>query len=239
MLPFAWIKIPAGKVTIDSKPYDVAPFEISKYPITHAQYKPFIADEGYTTDRWWTAQGLQAKQERNWTHPRWNTDKYTGDTQPVVDLSWYEAVAFCLWLNEKTGENFMLPTEQQWQRAAQGDDERIYPWGNEWNAKFCNSRESQRYVTTPVTQYEGLGDSPFGVVDMCGNCGEWCVTDFHTGINDIAHDSKWRVVRSGSFYYTKDNLEVSKRFGLYPIGDDVRSLSFNGFRIVRINASGS
>jgi formylglycine-generating enzyme required for sulfatase activity len=53
---------------------------------------------------------------------------------PVVGVSWFEAVAFCRWLREVTDdETVVLPTEQQWQRAAQGDDERIYPWGNDWD----------------------------------------------------------------------------------------------------------
>ncbi|MCE7891253.1 MAG: formylglycine-generating enzyme family protein, partial [Sorangiineae bacterium PRO1] len=48
-------------------------------------------------------------------------------------ISWYEAMAFCTWLSKKAGENILLPTEPQWQRAAQGDDGRLYPWGSQKN----------------------------------------------------------------------------------------------------------
>jgi formylglycine-generating enzyme required for sulfatase activity len=202
--PFDWIEIP-GKG-----------YSIAKYPVTNAQFKLFIDAGGYTNRRWWTEAGWKARAKRwewkdnelveigkPWSQPRyWKEAKWNGAEQPVVGASWYEAVAYCLWLSETTGEEIMLPTEDQWQYAAQGDDGRLYPWGNEWDCNRCNNRVkpcmSDR--TSPVRKYEGKGDSPFGVVDMAGNVWEWCLTDYEENTNDIHSTADSRVLRGGSWY---------------------------------------
>ena len=119
--PFAWIEIPGKN------------YALAKYPLTNAQYAPFIKAGGYKNKQWWTEAGWQTCQKEKWIEPRYWQDKdFNGADQPVVGVSWYEAVAYCLWLSEQTGQKIMLPTEEQWQYAAQGDDGREYPWGNEW-----------------------------------------------------------------------------------------------------------
>ncbi|MCU0499450.1 MAG: formylglycine-generating enzyme family protein, partial [Anaerolineae bacterium] len=111
------------------------------------------------------------------------------------------AIAFCLWLSEVTGEQICLPTEAQWQYAAQGNDGRAYPWGKEWDATRCrHSVGTSSQNTTPVRQFEGKGDSPFGVVDMAGNVWEWCLTDYNNHGNDINEMVAIRVLRGGAWY---------------------------------------
>jgi formylglycine-generating enzyme required for sulfatase activity len=134
-------------------------------------------------------------------------------------VSWYEAVAFCLWLSEATGEKIMLPTEDQWQYAAQGDDGRAYPWGNDWDCKRCNNsvKPCASNVTKPVRHYEGKGDSPFGVVDMAGNVWEWCLTDYNKKTNDINSIANKRVLRGGSWSrYNSDFLRCDYRGRNFP-----------------------
>jgi formylglycine-generating enzyme required for sulfatase activity len=175
---------------------------IGRYPVTNAQFARFIDAGGYKELRWWTTAGWAARQRNGWTQPRYWTDRrFNGPEQPVVGVSWYEVVAFCLWLSEVTGEPIHLPTEAQWQYAAQGGDGRAYPWGNDWDCKRCNNSvgacSSDR--TTPVRAYEGKGDSPFGVVDMAGNVWEWCLTGDPDRSEDIHSDSANRVLRGGSW----------------------------------------
>jgi formylglycine-generating enzyme required for sulfatase activity len=101
----------------------------------------------------------------------------------------------------------MLPTEQQWQHAAQGDDGRLYPWGNVWAAERCNNgigKNWQTCGTTPVKHYEGKGDSPFGVVDMGGNVWEWCLTRYDTNETKL-EGRNMRVTRGGSWFFTHPN----------------------------------
>ena len=226
--PFEWCEIPAGEVTLiskrgwtpnyipqgESKSYSVNAFCISKYPITNAQYKLFIEADGYEMREWWTDAGWDQCVKENWIEPRyWQDETWNEDKQPVVGVSWYEAVAFCQWLSAVRGERIMLPTEQQWQRAAQGDDGRAYPWGDEWDGARCNNSvppcESRQ--TTPVRQFEKLGDSPFGVVDMVGNIGEWCLTGYKSGNVDL-NIKDARVLRGGTWGYNDlKNLCVTNR----------------------------
>lgn len=212
--PFDWCYIPEGDVKLTTDAYDadiyikkdtilnVPAFWMAKYPVTNAQFAEFIKAGGYQTDKWWTKAGIAQRNSDKWTQPRyWDDKRWNGAEYPVVGVSWYEAVAYCNWLSEKTGEKIMLPNDAQWQRAAQGDDGREYPWGNGWNGDLCNNsvKPHDSNNTTPVQKYEGKGNSPFDVVDMAGNVWEWCLTTYKTGSNDM-DGTDVRVLRGGSWY---------------------------------------
>ncbi len=97
---------------------------------------------------------------------------------PIVDVNWYDAVAYCEWLTTKTASTYKLPTEAQWEYAAVGTNGHItYPWGNTFYSNYCNWQEGglvDGYAnTSPVGSFEN-GKSPFGVYDMAGNVWEWC-----------------------------------------------------------------
>lgn len=231
--PFDWIEIP-GKG-----------YSIAKYPVTNAQFAKFIEAGGYKQQKWWTKEGWQKRAEgwhfdncwkasgTPWTQPRyWTDSKWNSAEQPVVGVSWYEAVALCVWLSDVTGENIMLPTEDQWQYAAQGDDGRDYPWGKNWDASRCNNNVGSKGIgkTTPVRQYEGKGDSPFGVVDMAGNAWEWCLTDYNHKTNDINSNTTSRVLCGGSWNdEDSDGFRCDYRDGYYPHDWDCDG----GFRVSR------
>ncbi|GAB4570674.1 MAG: hypothetical protein Kow0077_05340 [Anaerolineae bacterium] len=236
--PFDWIEIPGGRGTLQTDISDLTlsiPTErywIAKYPITNAQFAKFMEAGGYDNERWWTAEGWKIRKEGwhwdngwkpsgiAWTQPRyWNNSKWNGPDQPVVGVSWFEAVAFCLWLSDVTGEKIMLPTEAQWQYAAQGKDGRAYPWGNDWDCKRCNNSVSpcDSSATTPVTQYERTNKSYFNVVDMAGNVWEWCLTDYDNQTNDVNSRAEKRVLRGGSWYFLNpDSFRCDARFRLTP-----------------------
>lgn len=233
--PFAWVEIL-------NKGYSIA-----KYPLTNAQYAPFVERGGYDQRQWWTDAGWEAKQQglvldymkgegvptdEPWTAPRfWNDSQFDGADYPVVGVTWYEALAYCRWLSSMTGDSISLPTEEQWQYAAQGDDGRLYPWGEAWDCTRCNNsvKPCQSEGTTPVRQYEGVGDSPFGVVDMAGNVWEWCLTKYEQVDNDIEGDAG-RVVRGGGwFYFSTADARNNFRYYDMPFG----CYNFRGFRLVR------
>lgn len=241
--PFAWIDITVGEVTLktekgwaanyipEGKPqtFDVPAFAIAKYPVTNAQFAKFLAAGGYGERQWWTVAGWEAREQgwawngkawgatgTAWTEPRYWTDRrWNQPNYPVVGVSWYEAVAFCQWLTAVTGEHIALPTEQQWQRAAQGNTDRAYPWGDTFDASRCNCAVGTDWPqnrTSPVTHYEGKGDSPFGVVDMTGNVWEWCLTDYESGSQFNNISARYRALRGGSWFYTiNDVLRVDYR----------------------------
>lgn len=97
----------------------------------------------------------------------------------MVNVSWWDALAYCRWLAELTGKPYRLPTEAQWEKAARGADGRVYPWGNKWDSQKCNTREGHKRGTTSVGAHSPAGDSPYGCADMVGNILEWVADWYH------------------------------------------------------------
>jgi formylglycine-generating enzyme required for sulfatase activity len=241
--PFSWIKIQAGKVTLTEGGYvpkggqtfDVPTFYIAKYPVTNAQFAKFVEAGGYTQQKWWTAEGWELLEKlarppgKAWTEPRyWREKKWNQPDYPVVGVSWYEAAAFCLWLSNITGEKIMLATEQQWQRAAQGDTTRVYPWGGKFDKDRCNMDTQS---TTPVTRYDDKGESLFGVADLSGNVWEWCLTNYDTGSQGVNDHTIYRCQRGGAWNTPSANiLRVDHRRR----GEPAFRSNDIGFRIARM-----
>jgi formylglycine-generating enzyme required for sulfatase activity len=146
-------------------------------------------------------------------------DDYYGNSEfddyPVVFVNWNMAETYCEWRGAK------LPTEAQWEKAARGTDERIFPWGDDIDYKYANFDQIIR-DTTMVSQYEE-GKSPYGVYDLAGNTVEW-VHDWYSEMyyqnspssNPIGPDQgDGRVVRGGS-WYDKDQIRSAWRDGWEP-----------------------
>jgi formylglycine-generating enzyme required for sulfatase activity/serine/threonine protein kinase len=136
---------------------------IGKYPVTNAQYAIFVEATGRRHPEHWEG-GRPPEGKEN---------------HPVANVSWWDALAYCRWLAEMTGKRYRLLTEAQWEKAARGTDGRMYPWGNSWNSRKCNTREERKMGTTSVDAYSPAGDSPYGCADMAGNVLEW-VADWYS-----------------------------------------------------------
>jgi formylglycine-generating enzyme required for sulfatase activity len=217
--PFEWMSIPEGTVVlhnvfkdeagnwIKNDPVAVGPFYMARYVITNEQFSIYVQDTGRIPR-------ISHHENKDFNQP----------LQPIIDLNWLEAMAFCEWISDKAKHLITLPSISQWQRAAQGDDNRRYPWGNDWNPSFCNTEENRLYHTTPVTQFP-QGQSPYGVMDMAGNVCEWCLTDENTGLNSLEYksldvsfySSEIRVFSGSHFNTSKGSVDVS-RHGSTPIG---------------------
>ena len=216
-----WLEIPAGEfIYQDGERLHLPSFKISRYPITNAQFQAFVhAAEGYADPRWW--QGLRkpkTAQQSGWQE----------SNRPVESVDWYQALAFCRWLSAKTGLTISLPTEQQWEKAARGNDGQNYPWGNEYNATFCNA-ENMLGETCAVGIYL-LGQSPYKVMDMAGNVWDWCLNTYNRpkqALIDIS-DNEPRVNHGGSWLNDERFLCSVTRGKVVP---DKRG-NLLGFRIV-------
>jgi formylglycine-generating enzyme required for sulfatase activity len=209
------------------------PYRIGKYPVTNAQYARFVAAGGYDNQGYWTEAGWR------WKGDRRGPERYGGEFEqpehPVVGVSWYEATAYCRWLAETAGQPYRLPSEAEWEKAARGEDGRLWPWGNQFDPKKCNSAEGRLGHTTPVGQFSPAGDSPYGCADMAGNVWEWCRSLYKPypyradDGREVPQAAGARVLRGGSWLdFARRAARCAARLRSYPdyFGGSV------GFRVV-------
>lgn len=204
------IAIPTGVLELgeaaDAHAVEVEAYQIGQYPVTAAQYAIFVAESGHQPPRYW---------------PHGRPHQMFAD-HPVVDVTWWDALAYCAWLARQTGRPLRLPTEAEWERAARGDARRTYPWGDAFYKDKCNNWENGTGRTTPVDSFPA-GVSPFGVMDMAGNVWEWCSSIYRDypysaadGREQLTDHSEWRVIRGGSWYDTEWGVRAARRFGSPP-----------------------
>ncbi len=200
-------------------------YYISRYPITNDQYEVFDA--------------VRKARRGGKPHPLGN--------HPVTSVSSVEAIKFCQWLSQRDGRRYRLPTEAEWEYAAKGAENRLFPWGTTTGqgnlANFAD--KNTRFLwsdfniddgwaeTSPVGAYP-LGASPFGVEDMAGNVWEWCLDYFEPyraqdrmNPRGPSHGAQ-RVYRGGSWKSRFGSLKTTSR------GFNQPSYASNdvGFRVV-------
>ena len=143
------------------------------------------------------------------------------DDHPVAGVSWDEATAYAAWIGAELGTDARLPTEDEWERAARGDDTREFPWGDEYGTGRANLFDLGLGTTTPVGSFPD-GASPFGVLDMAGNVDEWTSTLYapYAGspaevpvVEDWAADP--HITRGGAFRHDVDLARCARRHGAY------------------------
>ncbi len=217
--PVDMVKIPKGLFLYgDKKTHETIDHDywIDKYPVTNEKYRAFIEAGGYENQRYWSSDGWQWKTKKNVTSPKyWNDSTGNKVDHPVVGVSYYEAEAFAKWSGKR------LPTEQEWEKAARGENGHQYPWGEEFDKTRCNSADSDIEHTTPVTQYPD-GISLYGCFDVAGNVWEWCASWF-----DGSGDQ--RVIRGGSWCDGPGYMRTSCRGR----GFHFNRKGFLGFRLVK------
>jgi len=201
-----FIKIDAGTYNLEDlgKEEIKEAFYLAKYPVTNVWYKEFIEDGGYKKEKYWKNKTFLKKLKTK--EPEyWNNAKFNQDYQPVVGVSWHEAEAFCQWLSNKTGENYFLPTEIQWQAAASGKEQKKYPWGDKWDNMKCNNVALGLERTSVVGIFKN-GETHETVADMAGNIWEWT----------NSKDGSDYVMRGGSWFNGAVSCRVAIRFISYP-----------------------
>ncbi|MCX6583583.1 MAG: SUMF1/EgtB/PvdO family nonheme iron enzyme [Candidatus Aminicenantes bacterium] len=184
---------------------------MAKTEVSVTQYLKFV-NETQTNEPEWQEKGSPFNVETG------NDNYYrnqTGEDFPIVGISWNNANAYCQWLSSKTGMNFKLPSESQWQKAAQGTDGRKYPWGNNFPEDNLANFSSLSTKTIKVDA-NPRGASPYGLLNMAGNAEEWCDN---------------QSARGGSFYDNERFITCSSRRKYEPAERN----NALGFRVCMVN----
>jgi len=221
-----FIDVPAGMVRLDayaeSSPHVerdgqyVKAFRMTKFPITNRQYQTFIQDpEGYANEVWWRF-SPQAVAWRT-ANPKPKPSQFKGDDRPRETVNWFDAMAFCGWLGKRLEKRITLPTVAQFQRAVQGHDSRVFPWGMDFKRDCCNTRESGIKMTTAVDYYTA-GISPYGIYDLAGNVWEWCLDLSEESVDaPEGHVIRKRAVIGGSHVSPYERSQINFNYYLDPV----------------------
>ncbi len=219
-----YVKVPADDYPLgdDRRPFRlVQPVWFSRYPVTNQQYALFMQEDGYRNAEWWPEEGWQWLQQEEIKEPAyWRYVKWNGDNQPVVGVSFWEALAFAAWAGGR------LPTEQEWEAAARGTEGFEYPWGNDWEDGICNTWESRLGRTSPVGLFP-RSRSPYDLEDMAGNIWEWCLNKYSNPDDTSTSGDEPRVWRGGSWDFDRALARASYRHYYNPFYRD----DLLGFRL--------
>ncbi len=156
-------------------------FHMDLNEVTNSDYKKFVVATQQVAPYHW---------------PEGNSPKGK-EQHPVVYVSWFDASNYCKWAGKR------LPTEQEWEKAARGQDGLIYPWGNQWSLDKSNHPYKHSTGTEPIGSYPE-GRSPYGLNDMSGNVWEWVDSFYlpHPGnpVTRAEYGKDKRVLKGGSWF---------------------------------------
>ncbi|OWA12526.1 serine/threonine protein kinase [Streptomyces sp. CS159] len=205
-VPLEWYLKEAPRAEIH-----VPAFRIARTPVTVGQWAHFAA-----------ATGRPAPRSSPADHP-------------VTGVTWEAATDYCRWVGQRLGgPDVRLPTEDEWERAARGDDGREFPWGEEYRTGLANLVDLGIGTTTPVGSFPD-GAGPFGVLDMAGNADEWTSTlyaPYPGAPAELPKTEDWafdrHITRGGAFRHDRDLARCARRHGAYE--PDLAAIGM-GFRL--------
>jgi formylglycine-generating enzyme required for sulfatase activity len=171
-------------------------YRIGKCPVTNAQYEVFLNETGRL-----------APQGRGWEGQRIREGM---ENSPILGITWQEALDYCEWLCGKTGRQYTLPDEAQWEKACRGGDEWRYPWGDELDQGRCNQGNPQ---IAPVEAYPAQND--FGLFDLVGNVRQWTVTLWGAKRTapDLSYAYPWKADRRNDRSASREIYRVVRGSG--------------------------
>ena len=179
----------------------LADYYIARTPITNQLWVEYVHLTGSPRPSSWAASPPEAK-------------------HPVSGITYEEAESFCHWVSQVSGHRLGLPTEAQWEKAARGTDGREWPWGKEFSAEKCNTREGGYRGVTAVDRFPA-GSSPYGALNMGGNVEEW-TSDLYRPYpggdavtDDFGGPGQYRVTRGGHWEGGGDLARCARRHGAW------------------------
>jgi formylglycine-generating enzyme required for sulfatase activity len=222
----SWLdrELPAHWVGIEQS------FALGRYPVTVGEWRAFVK-----------ATGWQSKMDVDWQDPGFAQD----ERHPVVCVSWHDAHLYLQWLSEKTGQEYRLPSEAEWEYACRAGSKSAFSFGDDITPEHANYDGQFTYNDGPKGKSEGgttrVGSyqpNPWGLFDMHGNVWEWTQDAVHDNyIGAPADGSAWeeggdparRILRGGAWLYQPRYLRSALRNGYSALlANDVV-----GFRVAR------
>jgi toxoflavin biosynthesis protein ToxD len=204
--PAGEIKITGGEVTVGGEVLR-GKLEPLKLPLRRVKVEDFYIGETEVTNRQYAEfiGTTKHKSPNNWKDGKFLSEDAD---KPVVGITWQDANDYCEWLSKQIGAKVRLPNEAEWKRAARGDTNYKYPWGNDWNDEAAQSVETKGEIRS-VKDF-AAGRSPFGVYEMVGNVWEWTsdlvVDEFKTPV--LYEKSQQRIIKGGSVKDAKKDLTI-------------------------------
>ena len=165
----------------DRRSAQLPAFRIDLMPVTQAQFAEMVSIEHLAAptidEAGWKAQGLPHDYASEVARFAWSAGKPPDgrEDHPVVLVTWSEADRYCAWRGALRGDKRRLPTADEIEKVARGEDGLAYPWGNTFEADKLNSAVKGVGDTMPVGSY-AAGASPYGVLDVAGNVFQWTST---------------------------------------------------------------
>ena len=229
----SFIEKPKHKVTVSD-------FAIGKYEVTNEEFADFLNDRGNQIEggKKWVEIGGKGYGEKCRIIEK-SSGKFTSEKgfekHPLIFVTWFGARAYCKWLSERTGEDYRLPTEAEWEYAARG--------GSKGKATKYSGSENVDAVAWYTSTSDDKGTkvvgtkkpNELGIYDMSGNAYEWCFDWYGNYSSNIQSNPRGpeigelRVLRGGSWYYNYFVCRVSNRGNDFPHNAN----SSSGFRVAR------
>jgi formylglycine-generating enzyme len=180
-IPAGWFLMGCDAGRDDEKPAHrvwVDAFELAAFQTTNAEYARFLKETSHTPPL------------------LWNDSSFDQPEQPVVSVSWFDAVAYCDWLSHVTAGKFRLPTEAEWERAARGGAEgETFPWGE------CAPEELPNYANRWKSGPEAVGlyaPNAYGLYNVGDNAHEWCADWYDPAYYAVSPERNPRGPLAGS-----------------------------------------
>jgi len=217
-IPEGWFTMGCDAGRDDEKPAHrvwVDAFELAAFQTTNAEYARFLEDARHSSPL------------------LLNDPSFSNPVQPVVAVSWFDAVAYCDWLSRTLGKRYRLPTEAEWERAARGGVEgEDFPWGN------CAPEELPDYASRWKSAPEPVGlyaPNPYGLYNLGDNVHEWCADWYDAGYYAASPErnpqgppsSNRRASRGGSW---RHHIKVTRTAARSSIPPEFKYADY-GFRV--------
>lgn len=162
------VLVPAGQFLFgeENEPIELPAFYIDRYEVSQADYFQFMEYVRRSGDH--AGCHPDEPSQKDHTPLHWGRPDLTDPRYPVIGLDYWDVYAYASWVGKR------LPTEQEWEKAARGTDDRHFPWGDRWEPERCNwgpTPGNPRTLLAVDSMPEGV--SPFGCYHMLGNAAEW------------------------------------------------------------------